>query len=146
MELDAVNPQRLSRAECIELLGSLSIGRIVFTDRALPAVLPVTYAVVDEHLVVRTSEESRLTRSAPGGVVAFEVDDVEPQLHCGWSVTVLGRCERVADEGLAARLRDHVDPWAPGRRDVVLRVPLTLVEGRRVHARLDLPDLQAPVP
>ena len=34
----------LSRRECLALLRTEQVGRAVFTDRALPQILPVTYA------------------------------------------------------------------------------------------------------
>ena len=131
----AAGPVSMSRGECLRLLGSVSVGRISFSDRALPAVVPVTFALDADRLVVRTAEDSRIARVVPGTVVAFEVDDVEPALHCGWSVTVLGRAASVQDPDEAARLRSLVVPWAPGPRDHVITVPLTVVEGRRILPR-----------
>lgn len=128
-------PERLGRAECVRLLGTASVGRIAFSDRALPAVVPVTYAVDDDHVVVRTAAGSRLAVAAADAILAFEVDEVEPALRCGWSVTVLGRGRVVTDPLEADRLRALVTPWAPGERDVVVLLPLTIVEGRRIAPR-----------
>ncbi|MEU8385537.1 pyridoxamine 5'-phosphate oxidase family protein, partial [Streptosporangium sp. NPDC048865] len=54
MKLDSVGLQILSRQECLTLLASTSIGRIVFTDRALPAVQPVGFVLDGEDIVIGT--------------------------------------------------------------------------------------------
>ncbi len=47
-------PDVLSWYECLRLLASAQIGRIVYSDQALPAVQPVDFVVDDEAVVVRT--------------------------------------------------------------------------------------------
>jgi hypothetical protein len=44
----------LSRRESIESLSGQVVERVVFTHFALPAVVPVTFAVMDETVVLRT--------------------------------------------------------------------------------------------
>ncbi|RSM85132.1 hypothetical protein DMH04_17640 [Kibdelosporangium aridum] len=39
--VDGAGLEVLNEAECLHLLASASVGRIVFSDRALPAVLPM---------------------------------------------------------------------------------------------------------
>ena len=45
MKLDSAGLQVLSPAECVELLATTPIGRVVFTDHALPAVQPVNFVL-----------------------------------------------------------------------------------------------------
>ena len=68
-----------SPTECYRLLGSVRVGRVVMTRRALPVVLPVTLALDGHHIVIATAAGSALdTASEQGTVVAFEADDLDP--------------------------------------------------------------------
>lgn len=81
--------QALSRTECLELLSGCSLGRVAFTERALPAIRPVNYALVDSHIVLHTSGDG-LGRRLDGQIVAFEVDDIDIEVGTGWSVVLTG--------------------------------------------------------
>ncbi len=48
----------LSAAECIRLLRSVPVGRMVFTENAAPALRPVTFAAVGGEVVIPTDDES----------------------------------------------------------------------------------------
>ena len=87
----------LSQRECLALLRTEQVGRVVFTERALPAVVPITFAVLDDAIVLATRAGTRLARSARGGVLAFEADRLDPVTRTGWSVVVTGMAEYVVD-------------------------------------------------
>ena len=70
--------ETLSKQDAIALLAAIPVSRVVFTVGALPAIVPVAFAVHDGAVAMRTSAESRLARAAPGGVLAFEIDDTRP--------------------------------------------------------------------
>ena len=124
----------LSRRECVTLLRGEQVGRVVFTERALPAVLPVSFAMLDDAVVLATSSESRLAQAARGGVLAFEVDRLDPATRSGWSVVVTGMPSCVDEPAEQARILSVLETWAPGRHDLLLRLPLTVVTGRRIEA------------
>ena len=126
----------LSQRECLALLRTEQVGRVVFTEKALPAVIPVTFAVLDDAIVLATRAGSRLARCARGGVLAFEADRLDPVTRTGWSVVVTGMAEYVTDPVDEARIRTVLDPWAPGGNNLVLRLPLTVITGRRIEAEL----------
>jgi RimJ/RimL family protein N-acetyltransferase len=72
---EETNVSMLSRGESMELLRSVPVGRIVFTDRALPAITPVNFAVLDnDDVVIRTGVGSRLAAATNEAIVAFEAD------------------------------------------------------------------------
>ena len=52
----------LSRTECLRLLASAKVGRVVYTDGALPAVTPVNFALDGTVVVFPTATGSRLAR------------------------------------------------------------------------------------
>src|SRR5207248_182284 len=87
---DSVGSEALDRGECLRLLGSVSIGRIIFTEHALPAAEPVNFALLGDAVVFRTAAGSRLAAAARNAVVAFEADEFHPATNTGWSVLVVG--------------------------------------------------------
>jgi uncharacterized protein len=122
----------LSRHDCVALLANEQIGRAVFTERALPAVVPVTYVIDDEAVVMCTAADTRLAAAASRGVLAFQVDQIDPSTRSGWSVVVVGVAELVDDPAEQARIRVVLQPWVPGRLGVFIRLPLKVVTGRRI--------------
>ncbi|MEU5868922.1 pyridoxamine 5'-phosphate oxidase family protein [Nonomuraea sp. NPDC047529] len=133
MQLDSSGLQVLSREECLRLLSSTPIGRIVFTDRALPAVQPVNFCLDGESVVIRTSIGSKLAAATRHAVVAFEADEFDPSMRTGWSVTAVGHARAVTDPTEMARLSAlPLSPWAPGSRDHYIVVDAEEVSGRRI--------------
>ena len=108
-------PQELTREESLALLTSMPVGRMVFTQHALPAVLPVNFLVDQGRIVVRTGHGQGLAAAVRGAVVAFEVDDFEAASRQGWSVLVTGRATEVDDPLELERLRAL--PLLPGLVD-----------------------------
>lgn len=137
--------EALCPEECADLLRSVEVGRIVFTDHALPAVLPVTFVVDDDTIIVRTARGSRLARAAEDAVVAFEADEIQPRSRGGWSVVVTGEARIETDPSELERLDALLNPWVPGIKDVFIRIPFTLVTGRRISGRPAVPRCQPSV-
>lgn len=133
MEHDGNGLEILDRRECLALLGSVPLGRVVFTERALPAVQPVNFALVEDCVIIRTAPRSTLATAMRGAVVAFEADDFDGAGSAGWSVTVVGRAHMVRDPAEVTRLsRLPLRPSAPGHRDQFIRIPSQQVTGRRM--------------
>jgi hypothetical protein len=134
----------LSRQECLRLLGSVPLGRIVFTLGALPAIRPVNHALVDDDIVIRTQLGSSIGAGARRGgvVVAYEADDIDLSGHTGWSVVVTGIAELVRDPGELARYADTPVPWVDQPTDCVIRIRPELVNGYRLDPA-DTPDTPA---
>ena len=125
--------ESLDAAECRRLLASVPIGRIVFTDQAMPAVQPVNFLVHEGAVIFRTGEGSKLAAAARDAVVAFEADDIDREYHRGWSVVVVGHAREVTDPPLRQRLSElPLRPWAPGAREHVIRIPIDVISGRRI--------------
>lgn len=126
----------LDREECVQRLAGASVGRFVFVHRGQPLALPVNHAVVDEAVVFRVSEGSKLdaARQQAGARVAFEVDGFDPDEETGWSVLVKGTVHPVTDEVEARRL-DRLDlyPWAEvAERSHWIRIDVDEITGRRL--------------
>ncbi|MBA2889971.1 pyridoxamine 5'-phosphate oxidase family protein [Nonomuraea soli] len=135
MHYDASGLQVLSRQECLDLLAAAEIGRIVFTDRALPAVQPVNYVLDGENIVIRTAKGSKLAAATRHAVVAFEADEFDTHERTGWSVTAVGHARAVLEPEEISRLAAlPLEPWAPGGRDHYIVVAVEQVTGRRITA------------
>lgn len=136
MDVDVNGVEVLGRAEAIGLLESQEVGRLVYTRRALPAVRPVNFVVRGGAVLIWTGSASSLGQAVRGAVVAFEVDELDRVARSGWSVVVVGTAQLVTDEVELARARlDGPSPWAPGVKDHLIRIPLTMVTGRWLGER-----------
>lgn len=136
MDTDGPELEQLSRDECMRLMGSVPVGRIVYTRQALPAVELVNFALDDGDIVIRTDAGGKLAAATRGAVVAFEADSVDDAGHAGWSVTVVGHARAVTDGAEIRHLEQTpLTPWAPGRRDHFIRIAPTIVNGRRIGTR-----------
>lgn len=127
--------EALPRAESLRLLSSVSLGRLVFTHLALPAIRPVNHAVAGEQVIIRAylgTAISTAVRGQSGTVVAYEADLIDPDTHLGWSVIVVGRATRLTDQAEAARYRELLRPWVDGGADDLIAIQADMVDGFRL--------------
>ncbi|MFI2510490.1 pyridoxamine 5'-phosphate oxidase family protein [Streptomyces sp. NPDC018972] len=124
----------LDRQECLRLLAEVPVGRVVYTRRALPAVLPVNFSLdTDSSVVLCTSAASDLVRAVDGVVVAFEADDFDAGRRSGWSVVVTGRAAVVTGPAEHERLlRTGPRSWMPMHDGVFVRIGAEMVTGREL--------------
>jgi hypothetical protein len=126
----------LDRDEALKLLGTVRMGRVAFTDQALPAIRPVNHVVGDDGtIVIRTHTGSTLLgHSLASEVVAYEADRIDPATHTGWSVVVTGVAARVRAPDDVARYRRLLVPWVNAVLAHVVRIVPELVTGYRLCA------------
>lgn len=125
----------LDRAECLRLLQTVRVGRLVFTEDGLPAVQPVNFRIHGEHVVIRIAGGAKLRAATGNSVMAFEADELDPDLRTGWSVTVVGQPSLITDiDELVAVAGTWLQPWVDGKRDRFVRIRPEKVTGRRLHA------------
>ncbi|TPQ24167.1 pyridoxamine 5'-phosphate oxidase family protein [Streptomyces sporangiiformans] len=120
--------------EALRLLGSVSLGRIVFTRHALPTIRPVNHILDNGDIVIRTHEGAALTShtrqaGGPGVVVAYEADAIDPDTHLGWSVVVTGYAHLVTDPQELAHYQKMLRPWVQHTMDYAVRIRPDLVTG-----------------
>lgn len=124
--------QELTRSECLDLLSRKRLGRVAFTERALPAIRPVNYALVGSHIVLRT-ERSGLGRRLDGQVVAFEVDDLDDD-GGGWSVVLTGTARLLDRPGELIRQQSvPLVPLAGEGHDAPVCIAPGAISGRRIR-------------
>jgi hypothetical protein len=122
----------LERAQCLELLGSAPIARVVLSVNCMPVALPVNVALLGEDVIFSTDSGSKLTAAVEGQVVSVEADDIDLMYRTGWSVLVTGRAQLVVEPADIEWASSRVQPWAPGPHPFLIRVPSTLITGRRL--------------
>ena len=131
--------EALPRAESLRLLSTVSLGRLVFTHLALPAIRPVNHAVAGEQVIIRAYLGTAISAAVgdrSGTVVAYEADLIDPDSHLGWSVIIVGRAARLTDQAEAARYRELLRPWvadgvADGADDIIA-IQADMVDGFRL--------------
>jgi len=131
--------EQLSEEESLRLAAGAVVGRIGFTGRYGPVVLPVNFKLIDGAVVFRTDGKSALDQDLRTGItdaeyrVAFEIDEIDETERTGWSVMVQGAAHYLEDQGeRGAAAAAGVDPWAGGDKDVYISIRPTLVTGRRI--------------
>jgi uncharacterized protein len=123
----------LTGPECLELLDRNEVGRVSFVTTNGPHIYPVNYAMDEGTIIIRTSPYAGLFTSS-SGLVAFEIDEIDVVRRQGWSVLVIGTAAEVDDPDEAIRLRrkGKPEPWAPGQRNVFVRITPREITGRRL--------------
>ena len=125
----------LTRAECWQLLAGVSLGRVVFTMHALPAIRPVNHLVDGERIIVRSHLGATIaarTGSGDGTVVCYEADDLDPVRHTGWSVIATGMARLVREPAVIARYEQLLEPWVQGQMDYVIAIEPQMITGIRL--------------
>jgi uncharacterized protein len=133
MEIDREGLEVLDRRECLRLLDRTGLGRIAVTSGALPVVLPVDYTMDGESIVIETGRGTTLDFGTTGSVVAFEVDNLHENGHCGWTVMVTGVAQEVSDGLEMERLRDLLGDEFDAVDERFIRISSELISGRRTH-------------
>ncbi len=125
----------LTGEESWQLLSSVSLGRIVFTLHAMPAIRPVNHLVDDQTIIIRSHLGSAIAGRAAGkdgAVVCYEADELDPVRHTGWSVIVTGMARLVRDPVAIARYQQLLEPWVAVQMDHVIAIRPEIITGIRL--------------
>jgi transcriptional regulator with XRE-family HTH domain len=122
--------------ECRRLIAPGGVGRIVFVEPRGPVALPVNFKTMDGDIVFRTAPTPTLSAALGNGDISFEVDHLDDALAEGWSVLISGAAHVIEDPADLERAKAlHVEPWAGGERDLLVRINPDEVTGRRIRRR-----------
>ena len=118
---------------CLQLLATISVGRVSFFADGEIVVLPVNHVMDGSNPVFRTARGSKLSAAEGQNVVAFEADEYDHRSQSGWSVLVNGRAEAIYEEAEIRRLnRLGLHPWVTAvDRPFWIRIRPTSVSGRQ---------------
>ena len=126
------DPGVLPAAECLRLLRGGRVGRVVYTDAAIPMATPVNFVLDGEAVVFRTRSGSRLAKATRDAVVSFQVDGIDEVTASGWSVIITGISEALDGVDRLHAERLPLVSWAGDDRDHIVRIPASVVSGCRV--------------
>jgi hypothetical protein len=131
---------RLSGAECMELLANGGLGRLVYTSRYGPTALPVAYKVDRGSLVLGTWDPALFDEDLRTGIeqaeyqVVVEADQIDMEAREGWFVLVRGPAHHLDTEAERASFIDAgLDPWIEGVPAHVIRVDPASIWGNRIR-------------
>ena len=126
----------LGEAECLELLASARLGRLIYTTRYGPTALPVTYTVDEGAVVVGTWDPVRFDEDLRTGIaqaeyrVAVEADSIDVEAREGWFVLVRGAAHHLDTEAERMSFIDAgLEPWIEGVPAHFIRVKPTSIWG-----------------
>jgi Pyridoxamine 5'-phosphate oxidase len=119
---------RLSPERCRSLLGGAVGGHLALSRGALPLVVPVTCALADDYLLVRTGL-GWLVRGAPfqPGIVAFLTSSTSVNPDWRWEVVAQGRA-KVLEQAPASYSPPPL-PLVGNELTAVLRMSLEILTG-----------------
>lgn len=132
METGSQELEELSREECLRLVSTAPVGRVVFTTGGLPAVEPVSFVLDGDRILFRAREGGKLAMLGGGTVVAFQADRLEIATRSGWSVTIVGQAHLLDGDEATGYLDGALHLWANGVRDDIIAIDAGMVHGRRL--------------
>jgi Pyridoxamine 5'-phosphate oxidase len=132
--------ERLVEAECLELLASGGLGRLVYTSRYGPTALPVTYRIDKGSIVLGTWDPVLFDEDLRTGIeqaeyqVAVEADQIDTEAREGWFVLVRGAAHHLDAEAESEPFIDAgLEPWVEGVPPHFIRVNPTNIWGNRIR-------------
>jgi nitroimidazol reductase NimA-like FMN-containing flavoprotein (pyridoxamine 5'-phosphate oxidase superfamily) len=125
----------LTEGECWQLLRGTSLGRVVFTHHAMPAIRPVNHLVEGQAIIIRSHLGAAIVSRAgagDGAVVCYEADDLDAVRHTGWSVIATGLARLVREPAAIERYEQLLEPWITGQMDHVIAIAPQFISGIRL--------------
>lgn len=123
----------LDRERSLELLQRVPMGRLIFTEHALPAVRPADFRWWRGDVLIRIADQAILAAASGNRVVAFEADELDAVPHGGWSVTIVGHAQLITDVQDLIELSELFSrPQVGARRDYFVRIRAEKVTGCRL--------------
>lgn len=123
----------LDERECRRLLPTQPIGRLAFTEHALPVIRPAHFVFRGPRLVLAGLTDGRVASARRDSLVAFEVDAYDAARRQGWWVCAIGRCRLITDRSQIRELDDlQFTPWSkdPDRNDIA--IDIAVLRGQRL--------------
>ncbi|NKR95893.1 pyridoxamine 5'-phosphate oxidase family protein [Rhodococcus hoagii] len=120
----------LTEQECLDLLATERLGRLIVVSGDRPDVYPVNYVVHDGKIYFRSAEGDKLTELTLRPMTTFQVDHADAT--SGWSVVIRGIARTLVrfDEINDAEELD-LQSWVPTEKFNFVEIRPTESHGRR---------------
>jgi nitroimidazol reductase NimA-like FMN-containing flavoprotein (pyridoxamine 5'-phosphate oxidase superfamily) len=132
--------ERLDEAACLELLGTGTIGRLIYNSRYGPVAVPSEYKIYEGSIVFRTYRATFTEEDLRTGIahaeyqVVVEVDQVDQEAREGWVVLVRGTAHHVDTEAERASISNvGLQSWVQGEPEHFIRVDPISIAGQRLR-------------
>ena len=132
--------ERLDEAECMDLLSTRRIGRLIYASRYGPVALPSEYKIHEGSIVFRTYQITFTEEDLRTGIahaeyqVGMEVDETDPEAREGWVVLVRGTAHHIDSDAERASIADiGLQSWVEGEPEHFIRVDPIHVGGQRIR-------------
>jgi transcriptional regulator with XRE-family HTH domain len=127
--------EALTTEQCREHLAGGGVGRFLFVEPRRGAVaIPVNYLMDGEDIVFRAGRQTSIADAVSQQQVSFDVDHIDDTLSEGWSVLLSGTARIITEPvELEHATALGIEPWAPGDRDVYVRMAASQITGRRIR-------------
>lgn len=120
--------------ECRQLLEHARHGHIAISVEAMPMIVPVFYAVLDDQVVYRSTLGPAFAAATSNVVVAFQVDHLDETSGEGWTVVVQGIAIELPDVFLErAQSLPLTALTAGGAYDHFVSLPTSRISGHRIR-------------
>lgn len=122
--------EELTPETCWELLRTATLGRIAVSFQGEPEITPVNFIAVNDRLMLRTAQGTKLLKLTINDRVAFETDYVGP--HSAWSVVAKGTARIIeSQDEIYEADQLPLTPLIPTLKYVWVEIMPTEVTGRR---------------
>ena len=132
--------ERLDEPECMQLLTTARIGRLVYNSRYGLVAVPSEYKIHEGSIVFRTYQTLYTEEDLRTGIayaeykVALEVDQTDPEARLGWVVLVQGAAHHIDTEAERAEVAYlGLESWVEGEREHFIRVFPSQIGGQRIR-------------
>jgi Pyridoxamine 5'-phosphate oxidase len=132
--------ERLSEAECLELLANSRLGRLIYTSRYGPTALPVAYKIDEGTIVLGTWDPVLFDEDLRTGIeqaeyqVAVQADQIDQEAREGWFVLARGPAHHLDTEAERLPFIDAgLEPWIEGVPAHFIRVNPVTISGSRIR-------------
>jgi uncharacterized protein len=123
----------LGRQECWALLRTVEIGRLCYTENAMPVVRPVPFRVDGTGVIAAVGATATLYEVfRRPSIVAFEAGEWTPGELRGWSVQAVGKAQTLPRPTVADHIQHELAPWIDGAPAHFVCVELTVLTGQQV--------------
>lgn len=125
--------QHIHHPECEALLRDRHFGRLGVIVHDHPEIFPMNYTMDGSHIAFRIDRGTKLASLRQSHIATWEIDGIDEEERCGWSVMAVGPVQEIHDEPTLDRL-DHLglDTWIIGESVHWMRLSPHRLSGRRI--------------
>ncbi len=135
----------LERAECLELVATVALGRLAYDRGGVLVVIPINVGLVDDRLYFHLGTGAALNAIYHQALVTVEIDQFDLDRATGWSVNVVGVAKEVPPGRIQPDMAE-LRSWVRRAATRLFALDTEHLSGRRVLAADDTGSTTRPAP